>query len=97
MKIKTYSEFWPFYLKEHSHPLNRLLHFIGTSLGIALLLEGLISGRMIFLLIALVSGYAFAWVGHFFIEKNKPATFQYPFWSFISDFRMWFLMLIRKL
>jgi len=90
--IKTYSEFWDFYVQEHSKPLTRLLHFIGTSLGLILLAWFVWSGRWYFFPLFLVIGYAFAWFAHFFIEKNKPASFKYPFWSFISDFKMMWYM-----
>jgi len=86
-KIQTYTEFWPFYLREHSNPFNRRLHVIGTTMG-GLLLIFSFAGSFYFFIPALLSGYGFAWVGHFFVEKNKPASFKYPGWSFISDFRM---------
>lgn len=92
--IKTYSEFWPFYLKEHSQPVNRWLHFFGTTLALALVGFSIASQKYEFLGLALICGYAFAWAGHFFFENNKPATFKYPVWSFISDFRMWYEMLL---
>jgi hypothetical protein len=88
-RIKSLKEFWPFYLEEHSRFSNRRLHFIGTSLSLAFLVFFGITLRYEFLILALLSGYSFAWVGHFFIEKNKPATFQYPIWSFISDWKMY--------
>lgn len=94
-RIKTYQEFWPFYLREHSHALNRRLHFIGTTLGLALAAYGVFAGSYFLLLAALGCGYAFAWVGHFGVEKNRPATFKYPVWSLISDWRMWYLILTR--
>ena len=87
-RITKYSEFWDFYVREHSKPLTRLLHFVGTSLGIILLVWFLLTGKYLFIPLCFVVGYAFAWFSHFFIEKNKPATFKYPFWSFISDYKM---------
>jgi hypothetical protein len=96
-RIETYSEFWDFYVSEHANPLNRLLHFVGTSLGIVLLVWFLASGKFIYIPLCFVVGYGFAWFGHFVIEKNKPATFQYPFWSFISDYKMLFYMLTGKM
>ncbi len=86
--INTYSEFWDFYVLEHSKPLTRLLHFIGTSLGIILLIWFVATGRWYFFPLFFVVGYAFAWSAHFIVEKNKPASFKYPLWSFISDFKM---------
>lgn len=96
-KIKTYAEFWDFYVREHSEPLTRYLHFIGTTLGIVLLVWIARTGNWLYLPLCFVIGYAFAWFSHFFIEKNKPATFTYPFWSFISDYKMVFYMLTGKM
>ena len=93
----TYSEFWPFYLNEHSKPETRRLHYVGTALGLALLACSVatLSGWM--LLAAIVSGYAFAWFSHAFVEHNRPATFTYPVWSLLSDFRMFFLWISGRL
>lgn len=96
-RIKTYAEFWDFYVAEHSKPLTRFLHFVGTSLGIVLLVWFLRNGTYLYIPLCFVVGYAFAWFSHFVIEKNKPATFQYPLWSFISDYKMMFYMLIGKM
>ena len=85
---KNYTEFWDFYVAEHSLPLTRILHFAGTSLGIFLLAWFVASGRWYFFPAFFVVGYAFAWFAHFVVEKNKPASFRFPFWSFISDFKM---------
>jgi hypothetical protein len=91
--ITNYNEFWDFYLQEHSKPLTRLLHLIGTSLGLLLLFWVILIGRWYFFPVFLVVGYAFAWFAHFVVEKNRPASFRYPFWSFISDFRMiWYMI-----
>lgn len=95
-KITSYQEFWPFYLREHSHPLNRGLHLFGTSLSVALILP-VIALKPVLLPLLVILGYAFAWVGHFVIEKNRPATFQYPWWSFRSDFKMLFHFLTGSL
>ena len=95
-RIQTYAEFWPFYLSEHARPLNRRLHFVGTSLALATMAFGVAIGCAWLGLAALILGYAFAWVGHFVVEKNRPATFRYPLWSFVSDFRLWALMLSRR-
>lgn len=96
-RIKTYREFWDFYVAEHSKPLTRLLHFIGTSLGIVLLVWFIRNGNYFYIPLCFVAGYAFAWFSHFAVEKNKPATFKYPFWSFISDYKMMFYMLTGKM
>jgi len=87
-RLGTYSEFWDFYVREHSKPVTRALHFLGTTLGLALLVYFVAVGLWYFFPIFAVIGYAFAWFAHFVVEKNKPATFKYPFWSFISDFKM---------
>lgn len=87
-KIDNYADFWPFYLHEHRKPMTRALHYFGTTVGLACLVAAFVTQTWWLLLGALVSGYLFAWIGHFFVEKNRPATFTYPFWSFISDFRM---------
>ncbi len=96
-RITTYAAFWPFYLGEHRQKATRLMHFVGTSLAVAFLVGGAVTGRLALFPIAIVQGYAWAWVSHFFIEKNRPATFTYPGWSFISDWRMWALMLTFQL
>jgi hypothetical protein len=92
-QIDSYSEFWDFYVEEHSRPLTRALHLAGTSIGLGLLAWFIATGRWYFFPLFLVVGYAFAWFAHFVVEKNRPATFKYPLWSFISDFRMmWFMI-----
>ena len=96
-RIKTFEEFWPFYLGEHSIPLTRTLHFIGTTIAALLIVTAIVTMTWQPLIGALISAYSCAWISHFFIEKNRPATFTYPAWSFISDWRMWALMAVRKL
>lgn len=95
--IRTYAEFWDFYVQEHSKPLTRALHFAGTTLGIALLVFFIATGRWYFFPLFFVVGYAFAWFAHFVVEKNRPATFKYPLWSFISDFKMIWYMLTGRM
>lgn len=95
--IKTYAEFWDFYVREHSRPLTRALHFIGTTLGLVLLVWFVATGRWYFFPLFLVVGYAFAWFAHFVVEKNRPATFKYPLWSFISDFKMMWYMITGRM
>jgi hypothetical protein len=96
-RMRTFAEFWPFYLREHAKPQTRRLHFIGTTLSILFLLGALVLGRPWYVVFALLCGYAFAWVGHFFVEHNRPATFKYPLWSFGADFKMWFFTLSGRL
>lgn len=86
--IQHYADFYLYYLNEHNHPVCRGLHLVGTSLAVLWLLYSLITGYWFGLLFVLPIGYGFAWIGHFFFEKNKPATFRYPLWSFASDFVM---------
>lgn len=88
-RYTTFAEFYPFYLGEHRHPVSRRLHFLGSTNALALLLCWLAGGPLWLLPLALVQGYALAWVGHFFFEHNRPATFQYPVYSFLGDWRMW--------
>lgn len=96
-RFKSFDEFWPFYVGEHSKPLTRNLHFVGTHLGLVNLAVAIATLQPLYVLSGLVCGYGFAWVGHFFIEKNKPATFKYPAWSFRGDFKMLGLMWRRKM
>ena len=96
-KIETYAEFWDFYVDEHRQPLTRYLHFVGTMLGLVLLVWIIRSGNWLYLPLCFVIGYAFAWFSHFFVEHNKPASFQYPFWSFISDYKMMWFMLTGRM
>jgi hypothetical protein len=88
-EMRSFEEFWPFYVHEHSHPTNRTLHFVGLTLAMGSFAAGLLTRRPSLLLAAPVLGYGFAWVGHFVIEGNKPATFTYPAWSLRGDFKMW--------
>lgn len=87
-KINDLDDFWPFYLEQHRSLKNQILHVFGTTLGIFCLFYAVFADRSGFIIFALLAGYSFAWIGHFFFEKNKPATFQYPLYSFLSDFRM---------
>ena len=84
----SFSEFYPYYLSEHSNPTCRTLHYIGTSLGLGVMLFALTSGNFQYVPFGLVIGYAFAWVGHFFYEHNRPATFRHPLYSFLGDWVM---------
>lgn len=96
-RIQTYKEFWFFYLQEHAHPTNRKLHFIGTTLVILFAVAALFSQNYQLFWLCPLAGYAFAWIGHFKVEHNRPATFKYPLWSLISDFKMYFYFLTGKL
>jgi len=94
--FNTFAEFYPYYLGEHSNSTCRRLHFVGTSLVILIFILSLVVGNGAWLLALPVAGYGFAWVGHFFFEKNRPATFQHPFYSLLGDFAMYRDMLLGK-
>ena len=88
-RYASFREFYPFYLTEHVNPVSRRLHVVGTGLVILLLVLGIAVSPWFFIA-APIAGYAFAWVGHFAFEKNRPATFRYPLWSLMGDFRLFF-------
>jgi hypothetical protein len=88
-KVKTFDEFFPLYLTEHANLTNRRLHFIGTTLALLCMITLILTGNYWFLPLTTLIGYGFAWVGHFFFEKNKPASFKRPLWSFMGDWVMW--------
>jgi hypothetical protein len=94
--FRTFADFYPFYLSEHANRISRRLHFVGTSIAVALLITSLVTQLWWLVAVALIQGYAFAWVGHFFFEHNKPATFRYPLFSFMGDWRLWWEILTGK-
>jgi len=85
----SFAEFYPFYLGEHRDRTCRRLHFVGSTLALTCLAMLVITGRPQYLLYGLLCGYGFAWIGHFFFEKNRPATFKYPLYSFLGDWVMY--------
>jgi hypothetical protein len=95
--IQSYGEFWPYYLREHRRAATRALHYLGSLTGLALLALAVLFGDWRLVPAALIAGYLFAWIGHLAVERNRPATFTYPLWSFISDFRMLWLWLTLRL
>lgn len=96
-KITSYKEFYKFYLTEHQNKTCRTLHFTGTLLVFVLAFLAVYLGNSVLWFFVPVVGYGFAWVGHYFYEKNKPATFKYPLWSLISDFKMFFDILFGRI
>ena len=95
-RYTKFKDFYPYYLSEHSHKTTKLLHFIGTSISLYFLFNFFRTFDFIYIILSLLSGYGFAWVSHFFIEKNKPATFKYPFYSFIGDHLMFIEIIMGK-
>lgn len=95
--MKSFAEFWPHYVTEHSRPATRALHAAGTMVGLACAVTFLANGRWRLLPFAFIPGYAAAWAGHFFIERNRPATFQHPVWSLMADYKMVGLMLAGRM
>ncbi|MFD1315533.1 Mpo1-like protein [Namhaeicola litoreus] len=96
-RIKNYGTFYTFYLSEHQNMTCRILHFIGTGLVFVLAFLAIYLDIPKLWIAVPAVGYGFAWVGHFFFEKNKPATFKYPLWSLFSDFKMFFQLLAGKI
>jgi hypothetical protein len=96
-QYNSFAEFWPHYVSEHSKPSTRLLHLIGTAIALTCVVCFVVIGKWWLFPLALIPGYGMAWVGHFFLEKNKPATFQYPLWSFMGDYKMIWLMLTGRI
>jgi hypothetical protein len=95
-RYTNFKDFYPYYLSEHSHKTTKLLHFIGTSISLYFLFNFFRTFDFVYIILSLLSGYGFAWVSHFFIEKNKPATFKYPFYSFIGDHLMFAEIIMGK-
>lgn len=97
MIIGSYREFWPFYVSQHLRPGTRALHFAGTTAVILCVIAAIVWRVWWLLLLAPVAGYGPAWVAHFFVERNKPATFSYPAWSLLGDFHMYGLMWLGRM
>lgn len=96
-RYANFADFYPYYLSEHSNRTSRRLHFTGTSLGLVFALHALSTLNFWWLLAGLACGYAFAWVGHYFFEHNRPATFTYLFYSYLGDWMMWKDVLTGKI
>ena len=95
--FKTFREFYPFYLSEHRHPICRRLHFVGTLLVIACVTLAVSTANLWWLAAAPPCGYGFAWVGHVFFERNRPATFTHPLYSLIGDWAMFWDVLTGRI
>lgn len=96
-EITSFAKFWPHYVAEHSRPATRALHAVGTLAGTSLMIVLLLSGRWYLVPLAFIPGYGLAWVAHFFVERNRPASFKYPLWSFLADYKMVALMLTGRM
>ena len=96
-RFDTFAEFYPFYLTEHSNRTCRRLHFVGTSLALVCLVTLIVTRDPLWLLYGLLCGYGFAWVGHFAFERNRPASFKQPLYSFMGDWKMYWQILTGKI
>jgi hypothetical protein len=96
MEIRTFADFWPYYVRAHSRPRTRLLHAIGSILALICVVLAIVVSPWWFLGAPLI-GYAFAWYGHFFVEHNKPATFGHPFYSLAADYVMLWKILTGRM
>ncbi len=95
--ITSFRDFWPYYLREHAKPATRALHYAGTTLVVGIAIYALVTGSWLLFAVLPMAGYGFAWVAHFAVEKNRPATFTYPLWSLAGDFKMWWMWLTGRL
>lgn len=95
--FRSFADFYPFYLQEHSNATCRRLHFLGSSVGLLCLVMLLATGRPQYLLYGLLAGYGFAWIGHFAFENNRPATFRHPLYSFVGDWVMFKDILVGRI
>lgn len=96
-RFQSFAEFYPFYLGEHLNPVCRTLHFVGSTIVLLLIVAAVMTSQWILLAAVPFAGYGFAWIGHFAFEKNKPATFSYPGWSFMGDWVMYWQLLTRQI
>jgi len=96
-QMQSFAEFYPYYLGEHSNTTCRRLHFVGSSLALACFINAIVSALPVWLLYGLFVGYGFAWVGHFVFEKNRPASFSRPLYSFMGDWVMWWSILTGRI
>ena len=95
-RFTRFADFYPFYLQEHSNAVCRRLHFVGSTLVLVCLWQLFRTGALVWLLYGLLCGYGFAWVGHFFFERNRPATFSQPWYSLAGDWVLWWQITTRR-
>jgi hypothetical protein len=96
-KIASFEEFWPIYLRAHSTPACRRLHYAASIAGLTAVAFTVLTGNFWWVAAGLVASYGFAWAGHYGPEKNVPLTFKHPLWSLIADYRMFFLWALGQL
>jgi hypothetical protein len=96
-KYQSFAEFYPFYLSEHRDRTCRRMHFLGSSLALLCIVAAIVTGNAWWLLAALVAGLGFAWFGHFAFEKNQPASFKQPLYSFMGDWKMYWQIITGKI
>ncbi|MHA6289199.1 Mpo1-like protein [Maricaulis sp. CAU 1757] len=96
-EYSNFDSFFPFYLREHARAKTRALHYVGSTLAILALVASLVTQTWWGLLAVPLAGYFFAWISHAFVERNRPATFTYPLWSLIGDYKMFWLFLTGRL
>ncbi len=94
---KSFREFWPYYLREHSKPRTRAFHYVGTSLVVLIAAAAVVTANWWLLVAMPIAGYGFAWASHAAVERNRPATFTYPLWSLAADFKMWWMWLTGRI
>jgi hypothetical protein len=97
LDVLTFAEFWPSYVRAHSELSTRLMHCARTLLGWLILVAAIVTRHWWWIALALVVPYALAWISHFFIEHNRPATFEHPLWSWWADQKMVAMMLVGKM
>lgn len=96
-KFSNFQQFWPFYLSQHRNRMNRFMHLAGASTGLTLGFFLALQDQLLYaVIVMLVAGYGLSWIGHFFFEKNRPATFKYPIYSFFADIKMVTCLILRK-
>lgn len=96
-EFSNFADFYPFYLSQHDNLICRRLHFAGSWVALVSIVMTIYTFNPLWLILAPIAGYGFAWVGHFFFEHNKPATFRYPLYSLLGDWIMFWQILTRKI